>query len=248
MNLEYQQLGWVTAAILLGGFLKGATGAGAPVVGVPILTTLFGIHFAVAVFSVLNLVSNLWHAFAYRKDRHSRSFVYRFALAGAAGAIVGSVFLAWLPTDILLATLSLVVFAYVALRLMRSEWQLSRSLGNRFVLFAGLAGGLMQGAGGISAPVSVTFLNALRLTREEFIATISVFFCAMSITQIPSLIVLGVLTFDRFVFSCPAIPLLFLAIWSGEAASKYLSKEWFDRAILLLLTVIAIRLLWIATT
>lgn len=246
MEVELQQIFWAVTAILVGGFLKGVTGAGTPVVGVPILTALFSIQFAVAVFSVLNLVSNLWHAYAYRGYRHSRSFVFRFAMAGAAGAVVGSVFLAWLPTEILLASLSLIVFAYVLLRIMRSDWQLSRDLGDRFVLLAGLSGGLMQGAGGISAPVSVTFLNALRLSRKEFIATISVFFCAMSITQIPSLVALGVLTQDRFLFSCLAIPPLFLAIWCGEAASKYLSKEWFDRAIILLLIVIAIRLLWTA--
>ena len=42
------------AGIAAGGFLKGATGAGAPVVGVPVLAIVFGVPMAVAIFSVLN--------------------------------------------------------------------------------------------------------------------------------------------------------------------------------------------------
>jgi len=248
MDIEFAQVAWVAAAIMLGGFLKGATGAGTPVVGVPVLTAFFGIHFAVSVFSVLNLVTNLWHAFVYRQHRGSNALVFRFALAGGVGAVVGSVFLAWLPTDALLAFLAGVVFLYVLLRVTNPEWQLERTRGERFVAVAGAMGGVMQGAGGISAPVSVTYLNAMRLSREEFIATISVFFSAMSFTQVPSLLALGLLTADRLTFAALSIPPLFFAMWLGEHAAKYLSKTWFDRAILALLVVIAVRLLWTAIT
>ncbi|MDE0211955.1 MAG: sulfite exporter TauE/SafE family protein, partial [Boseongicola sp.] len=72
-----------TIALLLGGFLKGATGAGAPVVGVPILAAIFDVQLAVAVFSVLNLFSNIWHSFAYRKYHGPFRLVYGFATAGA---------------------------------------------------------------------------------------------------------------------------------------------------------------------
>jgi uncharacterized membrane protein YfcA len=201
MNIEFSEFLWVAAAIMLGGFLKGATGAGTPVVGVPVLTAVFGIHFAVAVFSVLNLVTNLWHAFAYRAHRGSTALVLQFALAGGAGAVLGSLFLAWLPTDALLAFLAGIVIFYVLLRVLRPGWQLERARGERLALSAGVLGGLMQGAGGISAPVSVTYLNAMRLSRAEFIATISVFFCTMSLTQIPSLLALGILTTDRLLFA-----------------------------------------------
>ena len=248
MIFELEQFLWVAFAIGLGGFLKGATGAGTPVVGVPILTAFFGIHFAVAVFSILNLFTNIWHAFSYRKFRTSKQFVISFTVAGGVGALIGSFFLAWLPTDALLGGLAGIVILYILLRIFRPSWQLTREQGDRYVVIAGLAGGFMQGAGGISAPASVTFLNAMRLSREEFIATISVFFCTMSLVQIPTLIGLGIITWDRFVFSCLAAIPLFVAIWVGERAAKYMSKAWFDRAILTLLVVIAIRLLWTAIT
>ena len=160
--------------------------------------------------------------------------------------LIGSFFLAWLPTDALMAFLALIVFSYVILRLAKPGWNLARERGERLVSYAGLAGGVMQGAGGISAPVSVTFLNAMQLTRPEFIGTISIFFSAMSIVQIPSLAALGNLTWERFLFSIVATIPLFAGIWLGERAARHMSRVWFDRAILMLLVVIAIRLVWVA--
>ncbi|MXY34776.1 MAG: sulfite exporter TauE/SafE family protein [Boseongicola sp. SB0664_bin_43] len=239
---------FATAAILLGGFLKGATGAGAPVVGVPILAAIFDVQFAVAVFSVLNLFSNIWHSYAYRKYRGPFRLVYGFAIAGSVGAIAGSVLLASLPTDALMASLAGIVLAYILLRLFQPGWVLDRSTGMRLVPYVGMAGGLMQGAGGISAPVSVTFLNAMRLPRAEFIATISVFFVTMSIVQIPSLAYLGILTIDRSLMAMAAAVPLFLSMPVGEWAARHMSKVVFDRIILILLAAIAVRLIWTSMT
>ncbi|MYF88425.1 MAG: TSUP family transporter [Boseongicola sp. SB0676_bin_33] len=127
-------------------------------------------------------------------------------------------------------------------------WVLDRSTGMRLVPYVGMAGGLMQGAGGISAPVSVTFLNAMRLPRAEFIATISVFFVTMSIVQIPSLAYLGILTIDRSLMAMAAAVPLFLSMPVGEWAARHMSKVVFDRIILILLAAIAVRLIWTSMT
>ena len=101
----------------------------------------------------------------------------------------------------------------------------------------------MQGAGGLSAPVTVSFLNALRLSRTDFIGTISVFFLSMSFLQVPTLAMLGILTWDRVVLAFLAAIPLFLGIAIGAWSARYLSKQAFDRAILILLAVIAVKLL-----
>ncbi|MEM1430194.1 MAG: sulfite exporter TauE/SafE family protein [Pseudomonadota bacterium] len=228
--------------IALGGFLKGATGAGTPVVGVPILAIVFGVPKAVAIFSVLNLLSNAWQARAYRRSIGHTRFVAVFAGAGALGAAAGSVILATLPTEVLMGTLSAIVFAYIGLRIFRPDWQIERSRAEAIAGPVGLMGGLMQGAGGISAPVSVTYLNAMRLDRSEFIATISIFFFMMSVLQIPSLAALGVLTWDRAGLAFLAAIPLFAAMPLGERAARHVSKETFDKMILVLLAVVALRL------
>lgn len=228
--------------IALGGFLKGATGAGAPVVGVPVLALVFGVPKAVAIFAVINLLSNVWQGWSYRRHAAGRGMVATFALAGGVGVVLGSFLLAWLPTELLMGALSAVVFLYVGLRLARPDWTLPRESGRRMAPGAGLVGGLMQGAGGISAPVSVTFLNAMRLPREEFIATIAVFFVTMSAFQVVALSGLGVLTWDRVALALAAMPAMFLAMAVGERAARRWPRHVFDRAVLVLLVVVALRL------
>ena len=240
--METSDLILAALGIALGGFLKGATGAGAPVVGIPILALIFDVQKAVAIYAVLNLCSNIWQCWDYRTHIAPKRFMVPFAIAGALGAAGGTVLLAMLSTDVLMGGIAGLVFLYIALRLSRPDWKLSRSAGNLLAAPAGFVAGVMQGAGGISAPVSITFLNALRFERNEFIATISVYFLAMTALQIPTLVSLGILTPERFGLAVLAIIPMFGAMPIGEWAAKRVSKAAFDKLILVLLAVIALRL------
>ena len=92
----------------------------------------------------------------------------------------------------------------------------------------------------------MTFLNAMRLDRREFIATISAFFFMMSAFQIPALVGLGVLDWQRAGFAAIAALPLFGAMPLGEIAAKRVSKATFDKMILILLVVVALRLAYAA--
>lgn len=230
--------------IAAGGVLKGATGAGAPLVGVPVLAVVFDVPMAVAIFSVLNIVSNSWQAKTFYHEITDRRFAWTHAATAAVGVVLGSMLLATLPTEVLMASMAAVVFLYIGLRISTPNWQMTREQGRRFGPILGFVGGVMQGAGGLSAPVSVSFLNALRLPRVDFIGTISVFFLLMSVLQVPTLVALGILNWERAGLAALAVVPLFLGISIGAWSARYLSKEAFDRAILLLLAVIALKLLW----
>jgi hypothetical protein len=230
-------------AFALGGLLKGATGAGAPVVGGPVLAVFVDVRFAVAVFAIPNLLTNLSQGWRYRSHQGSRTFVVKLAVAGLAGAAAGTLLLAWLPSNLLMGIVAVIVLVYVVFRLMRPSWQLSRTIADRIVLPVGLLGGAMQGAGGISAPVSITFLNAIGMSRPEFIATISVFFAAMSVAQVPMLAALGLMTREAFFASLLALIPMFVFMPVGEWLAKHISKSHFDRVTLLLLIAIAFKLI-----
>lgn len=233
--------------IALGGFIKGATGAAAPVIGVPVLALVFDVPLAVSVFAILNVFSNAWQAWNYRIHQTSKKLVWGLSLAGAFGIIIGSYLLATLHMDLLMAALAILVLLYVTLRLARPNWALARKRAETLAPVAGLCGGIMQGAGGISAPASITFLNAMKLERTEFVATIAVFFLVMSSVQVITLTSLGILTLHYAALSVPALIPLFGAMRLGEWAAKRISKVAFDRIVLIILTVIALRLIYGAT-
>jgi len=239
-----EEYGWLAGAIglLLGGVLKGATGAGAPIIAVPVLALIYDVPLAVAVFAVPSLLSNVWQGWRYRAAQESRSFVWWFAGMAVFGTILGSFLLVTLPSEFLMAVVSALVFLYIGFRLMRPDWQLSERAAGRIVAPAGFLGGMLQGAAGLSAPISLTFLNAMKMERTRFIATVSVFFAMTAITQIPTLYGLGVMTPELFVLSLLACIPMFGGMPVGAALARRFSKKTFDAVMLVILAVVASRL------
>ncbi|MFD1694401.1 sulfite exporter TauE/SafE family protein [Roseibium aestuarii] len=231
----------------LGGLLKGATGAGAPVIGIPVLTALVDIQFAVSVFVLPNLLTNLWQAFAYRRHLLPWSFLLLFGGGGAIGAVVGTYLLAGLPGDLLEIAMALVVIGYVAFRLWNMDWVLAYPLARKLALPVGGAGGILQGATGLSAPASLTFLNALRLPRPTFIATISVFFALMTISQIERQAALGLLDGQRLLIGAFATLATLAAMPVGRWIGERVSRQVFDWLILGLLLILALKILLAAS-
>ena len=208
------------------------------------MTLFFGAPFAVAIFCIPNLVTNLWQGWAFRRHVVQGPLMLRFALAGALGAGMGSFMLAWLPTEALTLTVALSVLAYIGFRAARPGWTLSLQRAEWLAAPLGTLGGILQGAAGLSAPVSLSFLNALRLERGQFIVTISVFFFAMALVQIPLLTGLGILTQERLLLSCLALIPLTAAMPLGAWLARRISASAFDRVILGLLGLLSLRLIW----
>ncbi len=235
---------WALIGLALGGILKGATGAGAPIVAIPALTMAVDVKFAVTMMLMPNLFSNLWQGWTYRKHSLPRRFLLLFCLSGAVGIGLGSLMLAYVSPDTLSLLVAAGVAIYVVLRLLKSGWYLAYPLAERLAAPAGLLGGLLQGATGLSAPASLTFLNAMRLDRPVFIGTISAFFVTITATQVPTLYALGFLTPMLLAQSLGALAILSLFMPVGRKLAQIWSRETFDRVILVLLAVIAIRIVW----
>ncbi|MFD1796617.1 sulfite exporter TauE/SafE family protein [Paracoccus aurantiacus] len=226
-------------AFLLGGILKGAIGAGTPVVVIPILSIYYDVPYAVAVFAVPALASNIWQGWSYRHNLRDRGFVWRLVIAAAIGALIGTLLLAALPSKWLSIIVALLALFYVAFRLMKPDWQLNYGVARVLAAPAGFLGGVLQGAAGISAPVSLTYLHAIHLPRDRFIPTISSMFAAMSIVQLPSLVAVGIMTWQIFLVSIFACIPLFVGMPIGAAMVRRVGAKAFDRMIMALLVVIA---------
>ena len=231
-------------ALALGGALKGATGAGAPVIAVPVIAAFFDVRLAVMIMAAPNLVTNIWQAQAYRSHLRDRAFAWRFAISGAVGAAAGTVLLATIPTHALTLLVAAAVVAYVGLRLVKPEFRISEPRAGRLAGPVGLLGGVLQGAAGISAPISVSFLNAVRLDRLVFIGTIALYFVAMASAQIPALFLSGLMTVNILALSCLALVPLVLFMPIGAWAARQLSQEGFDRLVLIMLGLLALRLIY----
>ena len=139
----------ITLALAMGGILKGATGAGMPVVAVPVIASVYGVQLAVAVLVIPNLVVNLWQMFKYREDGGDKRFALHFALAGTFGAGIGTYVLAALPTAALDLSMAAIIFIYILLRLLKPDFRIPFARAQKLVWAAGAGGGSDSAACGV---------------------------------------------------------------------------------------------------
>ncbi|MBU2868213.1 sulfite exporter TauE/SafE family protein [Pacificibacter marinus] len=234
----------VAIAMTLGGILKGATGAGLPVIAVPVLASIYDVRVAVAVMVVPNLISNLRQVWKFRKAPVDPVFVKILAVVGALGVGLGTFVLAKIEPVYVQFVMIVIIVVYIGLRLSKLDLRITKTKARRWVASVGIIGGVLQGAVGISAPVAVTFLNAIRLDRPAFILTVSTFFAAMCVVQLPMQISFGIMTFHTALIGLLALIPLTFAMPIGEWIGSKFSARVFDRVILFFLASLAVKLLF----
>ena len=232
-------------AFALGGILKGATGAGAPIVTIPVMAAFYDVRIAVIIMVIPNLLTNIGQLYQFRKTILPRFFTISFALGGGIGAFLGTILLVNLPIKILTLSVASIVIIYILLKLIVPSWKLNYIKAKKLVFLMGAGGGILQGSAGLSAPISITFLNSMKLERNQFIPTISVYFGVMSIFQMPTLYYYDFLNLETIIMSCISTIVLLTFMPFGSWIAKSVSKDSFDKITLILLGFIALRIIYL---
>jgi uncharacterized membrane protein YfcA len=85
----------------------------------------------------------------------------------------------------------------------------------------------------------------MKLERNQFIPTISVYFGVMSIFQMPTLYYYDFLNFEIIIASLVSTIVLLSFMPIGSWIAKSVSKEKFDKITLILLAFIAVRIIYL---
>jgi hypothetical protein len=232
----------VSGSLAIGGILKGATGAGAPILAVPALVALFDVRFAIAVMVMPNILTNAWQAWRFRASLPASRFTIPLVAGGILGVCAGTFLLSIVPAEDLSILVAISVAGYIVLRLAKPDWKIAMPAAMRLALPAGMAAGFLQGASGLSAPISVTFLNAMRLERSTFVATISLFFTTFGFAQLIALLSSHLLSASDIAYSFLALIPIWAAMPLGARLARHVSPLVFDRFILALLSVFSLKL------
>jgi len=235
----------ILVAFSLGGILKGATGAGAPIITIPVIAAFYDVRIAVIIMVIPNLLTNIGQLYQFRKTILPKFFTLSFALGGGLGAFLGTILLVNLSIKILTLSVAFIVIVYIFLKIMVPSWKLTYKKAKKLVFLMGSFGGILQGTAGLSAPISITFLNSMKLERNQFIPTISVYFGVMSIFQMPTLYYYNFLNLEIILISCISTLVLLLFMPLGSWIAKSVSKESFDKITLILLGFIAFRIIYL---
>ena len=234
----------IILSFIFAGILKGATGAGAPIITIPVITAFYDVRLAVVLMVVPNFLSNIQQLYYFRKSILPKFYTLSFAIGGGIGAFIGTIFLVNLSLDILSLIVGIMVIIFILFKFIVPSWKLNHKKSKSLFFPFGFCGGFFQGAAGISAPISITFLNSLKLERKTFIPTISVYFMMMSLFQAPALIHYKFLNLEIFLISLICTLILISSMPIGNKLAKSVSVETFDKIILLLLATISLKIFY----
>ena len=234
----------MTLALAAGAVVKGATGMGLPLVALPVLTTVFGLQHAVGLMTIPLIVTNVWQVWRFRAEARAPrlGFMPWFLVGGAVGIGLGTWALTALPERVLVLSLGVILLVYVALRIATPHWVLSLELARRLGPLAGIGGGTVQGATGISAPIGVTFIHSMNLERAAHVFAVSAMFLTFAVVQLPSLWLAGVMRPEWLLHGLLALIPILVFMPLGQWISGKLSRQAFDRMILVFLGVIGVKM------
>ena len=232
--METSTLIGMTVALAAGAVAKGATGMGLPLVALPSLAAILGLQHAIGVLLIPILVTNAWQVWRFRAARRGAglAFLPRFLVAGAVGVAIGTWALGALPERSLLFGLGAILVGYVALRLARPHVAVGPALAIRLAPPVALAAGALQGATGISAPIGVTFIHAMRLERAEHVFAVSAMFLGFSLVQLPAVAIAGIYQQAWLAHGLYALLPVMAFMPLGDMLGRRFSREAFDRLIL----------------
>lgn len=222
----------VLIAVSIGALVKSVTGMGLPLVAIPVMAPLVGIEDAVVIMSFPNLLANAYLVWRHRAGRAEAPPLGRFLVAGIVGTVAGVLLLSLLSEDVLGAALAVAVFAYIGWRVRWPEARMSPQLAQRIAPAAGSVAGVFQGAIGVSGPMVVSYVHALRPPRSGHLFSVTTLFLVINSTQFVGLVATGLLTGERFVASLAATVPVMAATLGGSRLGDRMGRAGFDRAVL----------------
>ena len=220
-------------AVTLAFAVRGGAGFGGGVVLSPLLALVAPLNVVVPVSSALNVIAGLsqgvtqWRIVAWRDLLR----IAPFSLAGIALGI-------WLLTRIDPQPLAkafgifIVVYALYMLHSRGAMPAIARRwlypLGALLSLTAGMIGSLFGGAAG---PLYAMYLNALRLKRDCFRASITMIMLTMGGMRIAGFLAAGMYGEKVLTLLALGLPLVLLGGWIGARVVARFDQERFGRAV-----------------
>lgn len=234
LSLELHQIAFCALSIVLGFGVRGAAGFGAAAVATPLAALVAPATLVIPVIALLQLVSTTEYGL-----RNWRSVEWpelsRLAPMMLVGIGTGLYLFATVDPASISKGLGVCVIGYASYvlttagrratdRVRRIPWPVAAGLN----WTGGLIGALF---GGASSPFYAIYLNALKLPRDAFRATMTMIVLVQVVLRITGYAGIGVFTLTSIVFALCALPLMAAGAYLGEKLVKHVAEQTFTRIV-----------------
>lgn len=233
----------IIAVAIVAAFVKAITGAGFPMLVVPILVLFIDIADAIVVVAIPNVTMNGSIFWSLRHERRESPTLPRFLVATSVGAVVGSVLLLVLSENVLRLGLVAIIVLFVANRMSNRRFTLTAEQGLRLSPVAGAVSGMVFGATAISGPLVTPWFLSQNLRRDVYLMSIAAAFTLAGVAQVLFFLVQGSFTTNFVLGGLGLVAVSSAMLPLGARLRDRLDIETFERLVILLLVISAISLL-----
>ena len=235
------ELAVVLGAVVIGAIAKAITGMGLPLIAIPIASLFIDVNDAIVVIAFPNVLANAYLAGRERASYSETRDLPVLAIAGVAGAIIGTLLLVNIPEQPLVIAVIVAIVGYVVLFFAHPELRVGPTRSRQLAPVVGGVAGVFQGAVGISGPIVGSWIHSYRLPRGAHILSVTSLFFITGLAQLIVLIGTGELS-GRVVATLLACIPVFAAIPIGTRLRNSVSVRGFDLAIVGMLMISALAL------
>lgn len=229
---------YVALVYVLTGAVKGVLGIGLPLVSLPLLAGTLGPVTAMAYMVVPTIAVNLWQAVqsGYLVEALKRFWAaYPLAILGVA---VGVSFLTRMDAGTLTAVVGVLVIFVSVSQLFPMRLSVPHGFESWLTPIVGLSSGVLGGLSSFLGPFMVIYLVALRVTKDQFVGAIALFYLIAGIPFFGGLALSGNLGVEELIGSTAASVMILIGVVGGQWVRKKVSPELFRKAVLIMLILI----------
>jgi uncharacterized membrane protein YfcA len=229
---------YIALVYVASGVVKGVLGIGLPLVSLPLLAGVVGPITAMALLAVPTVVINFWQTAqsGYMTGALKRFWAAYPLLIG--GVIIGVNFLTRLPQGRVFVLVGIIVILISAAQLLPFNMALPQRSERWATPAIGIVSGLLGGVSSFLGPLMAMYLIALRVTKDQFVGSIALFYLIAAIPFFVGLSVTGHFGWMEFWASCGATVMIWLGVLIGQWLRALASAELFRWLVLGLLIVV----------
>jgi hypothetical protein len=215
------------SAFILGGLVKGTLGVGLPLLAVPMMSMVMPSSRAIGLVAVPVLLSNLWQMIDSRRIIQGWTRFWPLILMQLISTVLTVRFTLSLNeremNQMVAASMLLAVFLMVLKPTFKVEVKSEKKI-NAVV---GLLSGLLGGVSSLTGPVIITYLMALKLTRDEFIGCISIIYLSSGLPLYAAMLYYGRMDLLDLSYSAMALIPMVFGLCVGKIIRDKMSEKTF---------------------
>jgi uncharacterized protein len=230
-------------SMVLGGAVKGTIGVGLPLVVIPLMSLVIPSPQAIGLMVMPVLLSNIWQAYDSGLILQS---IKRFApllITQAIASIMTVKLTLALSIKQLNTMLAAAVILSVVIMAFKPVLNINAKRESRVSAFMGFASGILGGVSTLTGPVIITYLMALKLSKDEFVSAVSVIYFCGALPLFAAMFWFEKIGIKDLGFSTMALLPMFIGLALGKRMRGKLNEDVFRKLLFAFLVAVSVVLL-----